>query len=153
VKKSENQLQIMEKSLEAYRQQLAERKQKGKQVESLKKRISSKRQAIARQKKRRRELKSKHLEQMKKLRERLEKRRYRDKAAIEKLKLQIKTKEKTRDYNLGTSLKSYIDPRIYCQWGKKVNYDWKLYYPKTLQRKFSWVDDNTPPIEKMKGTP
>jgi len=33
-----------------------------------------------------------------------------------------------------------IDPRIYYDWGKKVEFDWKLHYPKALQRKFSWVE-------------
>jgi DNA topoisomerase-1 len=47
--------------------------------------------------------------------------------------------KQTRDYNLGTSLKSYIDPRIYKEWGKKVGFDPALYYPKSLQRKFSWA--------------
>lgn len=64
----------------------------------------------------------------------------RDKTAIAKLKLRIKTQKETRDYNLGTSLKSYIDPRIYYKWGKQVDYDWKQYYSKALQRKFSWVE-------------
>jgi DNA topoisomerase-1 len=59
---------------------------------------------------------------------------------IEKAKLELERMKLTRDYNLGTSLKSYIDPRVYRDWGRKVDYDWKLYYPKTLQRKFSWVD-------------
>jgi DNA topoisomerase-1 len=62
--------------------------------------------------------------------------------ASKALKMKIKTMKATRDYNLGTSLKSYIDPRLYHSWGTKVNFDWKLYYPKTLQRKFSWVDKN-----------
>jgi DNA topoisomerase-1 len=57
------------------------------------------------------------------------------------LRYKIKAYRETRDYNLGTSLKSYIDPRIYYQWGEKVDFDWKLYYPKTLQKKFSWVED------------
>lgn len=56
------------------------------------------------------------------------------------LAYKIKTIRETRDYNLGTSLKSYIDPRIYYTWGKKTDFDWKLYYPKTLQKKFSWVE-------------
>jgi len=56
------------------------------------------------------------------------------------LSLRIKLLKATRDYNLGTSLRSYIDPRAYVQWGRRVNYDWKRYYPKTLQRKFAWVD-------------
>ena len=50
--------------------------------------------------------------------------------------------KETKDYNLRTSLKSYIDPRIYYSWGGKVDFDWKLYYPKTLQRKFSWIETN-----------
>jgi DNA topoisomerase-1 len=62
--------------------------------------------------------------------------------AVKAAKMRIKTMKATRDYNLGTSLKSYIDPRLYCQWGKKVEFDWKLYYSKTLQRKFSWVEKN-----------
>jgi len=57
------------------------------------------------------------------------------------LQYRIKSVRETRDYNLGTSLKSYIDPRIYYRWGKKVDFDWKLYYPKALQKKFSWVEE------------
>jgi len=60
--------------------------------------------------------------------------------AAKALKVKIETAKATREYNLGTSLKSYIDPRIYYEWGKKVGFDWRLYYPKTLQRKFSWVE-------------
>lgn len=56
------------------------------------------------------------------------------------LRLKIKEMKATRDYNLRTSLKSYIDPRIYFTWGKNIDFDWKLYYPKTLQKKFSWVE-------------
>jgi DNA topoisomerase-1 len=56
------------------------------------------------------------------------------------LEYKILAVRETRDYNLGTSLKSYIDPRIYYDWGRKVDFDWKLYYPKTLQRKFSWIE-------------
>lgn len=59
------------------------------------------------------------------------------------LEYKILAVKETRDYNLGTSLKSYIDPRIYYSWGRKVDFDWKLYYPKTLQRKFSWIETNT----------
>ena len=60
--------------------------------------------------------------------------------AVKAARMKIKSMKATRDYNLGTSLKSYIDPRLYYQWGKKVEFDWKSYYPKTLQRKFSWVE-------------
>jgi DNA topoisomerase-1 len=56
------------------------------------------------------------------------------------LTTRIKLLKATRDYNLGTSLRSYIDPRTYAEWGRRVDYDWKKYYSKTLQRKFGWVD-------------
>jgi len=59
------------------------------------------------------------------------------------LQYRIKTVRETKDYNLRTSLKSYIDPRIYYRWGRNVDFDWKLYYPKTLQKKFSWVERHT----------
>jgi DNA topoisomerase-1 len=63
--------------------------------------------------------------------------------AAKALKVKIETAKATREYNLNTSLKSYIDPRIYYEWGKKTGFDWRLYYPKTLQRKFSWVEGKT----------
>jgi hypothetical protein len=37
-------------------------------------------------------------------------------------------------------LKSYIDPRVYYQWGQQVGYDvLENYYPTALRRKFAWV--------------
>ncbi|MFH0749033.1 MAG: DNA topoisomerase I [Candidatus Bathyarchaeota archaeon] len=60
---------------------------------------------------------------------------------IKNAQIKIEIKRATRDYNLNTSLKSYIDPRTYYQWGNKIGFDWKQYYPKTLQRKFLWVED------------
>ncbi|HKZ94848.1 MAG TPA: DNA topoisomerase I [Candidatus Bathyarchaeia archaeon] len=59
---------------------------------------------------------------------------------LQALRLKIREVQATRDYNLRTSLKSYIDPRVYYSWGKSVDFDWRLYYPKTLQSKFSWVE-------------
>ena len=83
-------------------------------------------------------------ESLKKKRERLrklkEKKTKKSLQRIEKAKLELERMKVSRDFNLGTSLKSYIDPRVYRDWGRKVEYDWKLYYPKTLQRKFSWID-------------
>jgi len=69
------------------------------------------------------------------------KRTKRNAEAIEKLRLKIKEMKATKDYNLRTSLKSYIDPRIYYNWGKSIDFDWKLYYPKALHTKFSWVEN------------
>jgi DNA topoisomerase-1 len=64
----------------------------------------------------------------------------RSKKRVKDLGMKIEMMRKTCNYNLRTSLKSYIDPRIYYDWGNKVDYDWKLYYPTTFQRKFSWVE-------------
>lgn len=77
-------------------------------------------------------------ERLKKLKE---KKTEKAKEKIKELETQIETIKKTKNYNLTTSLKSYIDPRVYYKWGKKVEYDWKNYYPKTLQKKFSWVEE------------
>ena len=60
------------------------------------------------------------------------------------LQYRILAQKETKEYNLGTSLKSYIDPRIYYSWGRRIEYDWKLYYPKALQKKFSWVEHRKP---------
>ena len=140
LRKQEERLKAMKEKLETYPPQLTDRKEQDKTVLALKRRISFHREAVARQKQRINELKIKHAERMEKLGQRLESRRQRDKAAIDKLKLRIETQGETRDYNLTTSLKSYIDPRIYYEWGKQVDYDWKRYYQKTLQKKFSWVE-------------
>ncbi|HEX9262694.1 MAG TPA: DNA topoisomerase I [Candidatus Bathyarchaeia archaeon] len=60
-------------------------------------------------------------------------------ARIEKAKLDLELTKQTKEYNLGTSLKSYIDPTAYVKWAKKVNYDLEKFYPKTLRKKFSWA--------------
>ncbi|MFQ6064991.1 MAG: DNA topoisomerase I [Candidatus Bathyarchaeia archaeon] len=140
LRRLEERLEAMKKKLETYRLQLANRKQQGRPVRALRGRIRRQREAVARQKRRLKAMKTKHIERMKKLRLRLKSRRERDNTAIEKLKLQIDAQRNTRDYNLRTSLKSYIDPRIYFEWGKRVDYDWKRYYPKALQKKFSWIE-------------
>jgi len=59
---------------------------------------------------------------------------------IKKANLKIELMKNTKDYNLNTSLKSYIDPRVYYKWCEKVGFDWKKFYSKTLQKKFSWVE-------------
>lgn len=58
---------------------------------------------------------------------------------IEKAKRDLELTKLTREYNLGTSLKSYIDPMAYVKWAKKVKFDVEKFYPKTLQKKFSWA--------------
>ena len=53
---------------------------------------------------------------------------------------------KKRTWNLGTSLKSYIDPRVYYCWGQQVGYDvLERYYPTALRLKFAWVRAESAP--------
>jgi DNA topoisomerase-1 len=143
LKRREEQLKALQQSLETLQQQLDTEMAQGKSVSALSKRIADKKKTVADQKKHIRELREKHAEQVGKINKRLEEKRRRDRAVIEKLRFQVEAKRQTRDYNLGTSLKSYIDPRIYYNWGRRVDYDWKFYYSKTLQKKFSWVETNT----------
>jgi DNA topoisomerase-1 len=128
--------------LESLQQQLSEKEGEGTKTEALAKRVKAQRQAVNRLEQRIRDLKSKQSTKSKKLKEQLEKTRRRNREALERLRLQIEAQQATRDYNLGTSLKSYIDPRIYYTWGRRVDFDWKKYYPSTLQKKFSWIESN-----------
>jgi DNA topoisomerase-1 len=58
---------------------------------------------------------------------------------IERAKLDLQLTKLTKEYNLGTSLKSYIDPTAYVKWAKKVKFDIEKFYPQTLRNKFSWA--------------
>ncbi len=58
---------------------------------------------------------------------------------LRKAELSLEMARKTRDYNLNTSLKNYIDPRVYKAWADHVGFDWQALYPKTMQRKFGWA--------------
>ena len=76
---------------------------------------------------------------IKTLSEQIKKRKEKQKERIEKLKLQIDLAEKTRDYNLGTSLRNYIDPRVFKAWTDEVGAEWEKLYTAALQKKFLWV--------------
>jgi len=58
---------------------------------------------------------------------------------LEKTKRDIELTKETKEYNLGTSLKSYIDPMAYVTWAKQVDFSVEKIYPKTLQKKYSWA--------------
>ncbi len=62
---------------------------------------------------------------------------------VQKLEFQVKLQKETREYNLGTSLRNYIDPRVFRSWMNVVGLDWNKMYTSTLQRKFLWVDNVT----------
>jgi DNA topoisomerase-1 len=77
---------------------------------------------------------------------------------LERIELQLKLQTETRDYNLGTSLRNYIDPRVIAAWLLYVDLDWKKVYTATLQRKFRWVEEYDPeelklfyPLQKQVG--
>jgi len=59
---------------------------------------------------------------------------------VEKMRRQVELTKMTRDYNLNTSLRNYIDPRVYKTWADRVGLDWKLLYSSTLRRKMAWVE-------------
>ncbi|HSJ55492.1 MAG TPA: DNA topoisomerase I [Anaerolineae bacterium] len=64
--------------------------------------------------------------------------------ALGKVKVQGAIAAKKRTWNLVTSLKSYIDPRVYHEWGEAIEYDvLEKYYPTALRRKFAWVKADT----------
>ena len=74
----------------------------------------------------------------------IKKQKQKHKERVEKLKLQIDLSEKTRDYNLGTSLRNYIDPRVIKAWTDEVGVEWEKLYTAALQKKFLWVkNENT----------
>ena len=81
---------------------------------------------------------------IKTLNEQIKKQKQKHKERVEKLKLQIDLSEKTRDYNLGTSLRNYIDPRVVKAWTDEVGVEWEKLYTSALQKKFLWVkNENT----------
>ena len=83
--------------------------------------------------------KEKQIERVKKIRATMKKQKERHKERIEKLQLQIELTQKTRDHNLGTSLRNYIDPRIFKTWTDEVGAEWEKLYTSALQKKFLWV--------------
>ena len=68
---------------------------------------------------------------------------------IEKISLDIELTKQTKEYNLGTSLKSYIDPRAYTKWARSADFDLTKFYPKTLQTKFSWALEGKKPVSDI----
>ena len=99
--------------------------------ESLKK-IQGKKTKTGRQK----EMQSKQIKKIKAL---IKKKKANHVERIEKLQLQIELTQKTRDYNLGTSLRNYIDPRIFKTWTDEIGAEWEKLYTSALQKKFLWV--------------
>jgi len=81
------------------------------------------------------------VKKIKTLNEQIKKQKEKHKERTEKLQLQIDLSEKTKDYNLGTSLRNYIDPRIFKAWTNEVGAEWEKLYTAALQKKFLWVQN------------
>ena len=62
-----------------------------------------------------------------------------DDSRLKKLEKELDFYVRAKNYNLNTSLKNYIDPRVYKAWCDYVGLDWAKVYTKSLQRKFSWA--------------
>ena len=139
---AEKKLQEAEQQLHRAEQQLEEAaKDPNKALNSLKKRVDAAKKATKKRRELSRKVKNDYVITSLKLKKQLEERKRRNREAVERIRLQVEAQEMTRDYNLGTSLKNYVDPRIYYDWGKQVKFDWRSYYPATLQKKFSWIEE------------
>ena len=67
-----------------------------------------------------------------------------DDKRLKKLERELDFYVRAKNYNLNTSLKNYIDPRVYKAWCDYVGLDWAKVYSKSLQRKFSWALQPSP---------
>ena len=91
------------------------------------------------------------VKRIKTLNEQIKKQKSKHKERLEKLELQIDLSEKTRDYNIGTSLRNYIDPRVFKAWTDEVGAEWgKKLYTSALQKKFLWVKNEKHRVERFK---
>lgn len=85
------------------------------------------------------EKKKERLEKILNTKPKTKKQEERLKERAERLKLQIELALNIRDYNLNTSLKNYIDPRVFKAWCDHVKLDWSKLYTASLRRKFQWA--------------
>ena len=93
--------------------------------------------------------KEKKQERVKKAKIQIRKTKQKHKERVEKLTLQVDLTKKTKDYNLGTSLRNYIDPRIFKSWTDDVGAEWEKLYTTALQKKFLWVKSENEPWNQV----
>ena len=93
--------------------------------------------------------KGKQQERIKKAKIQIRKTKQKHKDRVEKLTLQVDLTKKTKDYNLGTSLRNYIDPRIFKSWTDDVGAEWEKLYTTALQKKFLWVKSENEPWNQV----
>lgn len=83
------------------------------------------------------------VKRIKTLNDQIKKQKIKHKERIEKLGLHLDLSEKTKDYNIGTSLRNYIDPRVFKAWTDEVGAEWEKLYTSALQKKFLWVKNES----------
>jgi DNA topoisomerase-1 len=76
-----------------------------------------------------------------------------DERRAAKLGREVEFYVRTKNYNLNTSMKNYIDPRVLKSWCDYVGLDWAKVYSKSLQRKFSWALQAAPKWEPAPEEP
>jgi len=91
------------------------------------------------------------VKRIKTLNEQIKKQKAKSKERLEKLELQIDLSEKTKDYNIGTSLRNYIDPRVFKAWTDEVGAEWEKLYTSALQKKFLWVKNENAAWKDLKN--
>lgn len=138
-------LKTFEESLEKKRETLrnAEKDQPSKKTQKTLKKLESSEPKTNTQKKSK-------VKRIKTLNEQIKKQKIKHKDRVEKLKFQIDLSEKTRDYNLGTSLRNYIDPRVVKAWTDEVGAEWGKLYTAALQKKFLWVKNENVEWKNLK---
>ncbi|MFP3895241.1 MAG: DNA topoisomerase I [Anaerolineales bacterium] len=128
-----------EERIARYEEQVAEREER---LAALEKEVAEE-EAEAETPEAQKEIRERYVERLDKAHERIEasrERLERARVALDKIDTQFMIRKQKRDWNTGTSLKSYIDPRVYYRWGEKVDYDvLNAYYPAKLRRNFAWV--------------
>ena len=87
---------------------------------------------------------------IKTLNEQIKKQKSKHKERLEKLELQLDLSEKTKDYAIGTSLRNYIDPRVFKAWTEEVGAEWEKLYTAALQKKFLWVKNENVEWKNLK---
>ena len=90
------------------------------------------------------------VKRIKTLNDQVKKQKIKHKERIEKLGFQINLSEKTKDYNIGTSLRNYIDPRVFKAWTDEVGAEWEKLYTSALQKKFLWVKNENAAWKDLK---
>jgi DNA topoisomerase-1 len=91
------------------------------------------------------------VKRIKTLNEQIKKQKAKHKERLQKLELQIDLSEKTKDYNIGTSLRNYIDPRVFKAWTDEVGAEWEKLYTSALQKKFLWVKNENVDWKSLKN--